>query len=1071
MNTKLSKKAAAWSLYQVLGLVMILSMVFAAPLVVMAWTVPEPPDQEPGGIVTIKVGDSYEGQYDKALPVEVTVTSGPVSSAYPDGYKPLCLGGQWGTDDIWTCEIQLDPDEAVSVGEYNYMVKQGDIVEYGTFTDAAPPKVNNFVQCDPPTPYDQSTYTCEGNWTGGQNDGIFYEGDAIPYRAHFSNLVVGDEYYFQIRWDTTKSGKHALDYLTSYNHTLLMVDPCLGYPCTGLPEYTYPIPPDTFMQSDPNWMGSQDPGDFAMWGAEITDVSDYETPLNYDGDTETSIMIYFTAEEEDAVLAWGGHISERADWGPNNSAVFIPGSPYHMRSGEFFDITNNRSRASGSTDLPLSATGTIYPAYVKIIKNAIPDSEQMFGFDGSFGQFSLKDNGTDPNFVSFSTVEFGTKTITETEPTGWDLTNINCVNLTILGTGTVTSVTPPSAVLNVQEADMWECTFTNEVLYGNIIVDKVTVPSGDSQQFTFTPSWGPTFQLADATAPYNSGPILAGTYSLVETVPAGWDLTNVTCLSNDGITTYLPTAINLSPMETVTCTFTNTKRGQIIVDKVTVPAGDTQLFTFNPSWSETDFQLADATPPHNSGYLVPGTYSVAETVPTGWDLTSAVCSDGSPITAIDLAAGETVTCTFTNTKRGQIIVDKVTVPAGDTQLFTFNPSWSETDFQLADATPPHNSGYLVPGTYSVAETVPTGWVLTSATCSDGSPVTAISLQAGETVTCTFTNSKLPKLTLVKTVVNTYGGTKVVADFPLFINTTPATSGMAYTLTPGSYTASETQQFGYTAPLGWQGDCATNGNVTLTYGDNKTCTITNKDIQPKLYVIKVVDNKGYGTKTPADFTMNVAGTNVSPTSFPGASVPGTLVTLNQGTYLVTETVDPMYNVSYSADCSSTIMVGQTKTCTVTNTFKIPGWTPGFWKNHGPGAPHGKDAWQYTAFMPGDLLDDVFELGMVAGLPVKGSSTGFIDKTLMEALGFRGGGGESGAAEILLRAAVASLLNASFAEEYDAIVPGLFFPMTVDEVIEAVNEALDSFDRYEMLTLAAELDMLNNGSWDFPWDLLP
>jgi len=618
---------------------------------------------------------------------------------------------------------------------------------------------------------------------------------------------------------------------------------------------------------------------------------------------------------------------------------------------------------------------------------------------------------------------------------------------------------------------MWECTFTNEVLYGNIIVDKVTVPSGDPQLFTFTPSWGSTFQLADATTPHDSGPILAGTYSVSETVPTGWDLTNVTCLSDDGVTRYLPTAINLSPMETVTCTFTNTKRGQIIVDKVTVPAGDSQLFTFTPSWGAT-FQLADATTPHNSGYLVPGTYSVAETVPTGWDLTSAVCSDGSPITSIDLAAGETVTCTFTNTKRGQIIVDKVTVPAGDTQMFTFTPSWGSppATFQLADETTPHNSGYLIPGTYSIAETVPTGWVLTSATCSDGSPVTAISLQAGETVTCTFTNSKLPKLTLVKTVINNYGGTKVVADFPLFINTTPATSGMAYTLTPGSYTASETQQFGYTASP-WGGDCAADGSVTLVYGDNKTCTITNSDIQPMLYVIKVVDNKGYGTLTPADFTMYVTGTNVSTTGFPGESAPGTLVTLNQGTYAVTEDEDPMYSAYYSADCSGTIMVGQTKTCTITNTLMIPGWTPGFWKNHAAGAPHGKDAWQYTAFMPGDLLDDVFELGMVAGLPVKGSSTGFIDKTLLEALGFRGGGGEAGAAEILLRAAVASLLNASFAEEYGAVVPGLFFPMTVDEVIEAVNEALASYDRYEMLTLAAELDMINNGSWEFPWHLLP
>jgi LPXTG-motif cell wall-anchored protein len=39
---------------------------------------------------------------------------------------------------------------------------------------------------------------------------------------------------------------------------------------------------------------------------------------------------------------------------------------------------------------------------------------------------------------------------------------------------------------------------------------------------------------------------------------------------------------------------------------------------------------------------------VDELVPAGWDLVSAICSDESPIDAIDLAAGETVTCTFIN---------------------------------------------------------------------------------------------------------------------------------------------------------------------------------------------------------------------------------------------------------------------------------------------------------------------------------------------------------------------------------------------------------------------------------------
>ena len=50
--------------------------------------------------------------------------------------------------------------------------------------------------------------------------------------------------------------------------------------------------------------------------------------------------------------------------------------------------------------------------------------------------------------------------------------------------------------------------------------------------------------------------------------------------------------------------------------------------------------------------LSPGIYDVNEDpVPAGWDLTSATCDDGSQIGSIDLGEGETVTCTFENSKR------------------------------------------------------------------------------------------------------------------------------------------------------------------------------------------------------------------------------------------------------------------------------------------------------------------------------------------------------------------------------------------------------------------------------------
>jgi hypothetical protein len=119
-----------------------------------------------------------------------------------------------------------------------------------------------------------------------------------------------------------------------------------------------------------------------------------------------------------------------------------------------------------------------------------------------------------------------------------------------------------------------------------------------------------------------------------------------------------------------TCVFNNTMRkGHIIVKKVTVPASDTTTsFGFTPSWG-TGFSLTNGAT-KDSGELVAGTYNVSETAMSGWDLTSAVCSDGSDPSAIDLAAGETVTCTFTNIQQGKLIVQKTTNPSGSTQQFS-----------------------------------------------------------------------------------------------------------------------------------------------------------------------------------------------------------------------------------------------------------------------------------------------------------------------------------------------------------------------------------------------------------------
>jgi hypothetical protein len=114
----------------------------------------------------------------------------------------------------------------------------------------------------------------------------------------------------------------------------------------------------------------------------------------------------------------------------------------------------------------------------------------------------------------------------------------------------------------------------------------------------------------------------------------------------------------------------------------------------------------------------------------------------------------------------------------------------------------------------------------------------------------------------------------------------------------------------------------------------------------------------------------------------------------------------------------------------------GCTPGYWKNH-------EDSWPATGYYTGQSLESVFDLP---------DALGYDNVTLHNALKFGGGPGVQGGARILLRAAVASLLNSAH--------PGVDFAMTTADVIADVNAALASGSRATMISLAGDLDDANN-----------
>ena len=344
--------------------------------------------------------------------------------------------------------------------------------------------------------------------------------------------------------------------------------------------------------------------------------------------------------------------------------------------------------------------------------------------------------------------------------------------------------------------------------------------------------------------------------------------------------------------------------------------------------------------------LSAGSYTVTESAPpAGWDFTSLTCVDedsGTTVSGqtanIDLDPGETVSCTYTNTKRGSIVVEKQTNPDGDPQLFTFSRSYG-ADFQLSDGQQ-NTSGSLAAGTYSVSESVPSGWDQTGASCSDGSSPSSIGLSAGETVTCTFTNTKRAHLVVVKHVVNDNGGTAVASAWSMHVKQGASdiggspfagaeSPGTSSEVTPGTYNVSESGgPAGYV--LSYSGDCDAQGNVAVGAGQTKTCVLTNDDSAPQLTVIKHVANDNGGTAVASAWTMQVKQGASTVESFAGAESPGTTKSLGAGSYKVVESGGPAgYVLSYSGDCDSsgnvTLGIGDSKTCVLTNDDQAPGLT--------------------------------------------------------------------------------------------------------------------------------------------------
>ena len=120
----------------------------------------------------------------------------------------------------------------------------------------------------------------------------------------------------------------------------------------------------------------------------------------------------------------------------------------------------------------------------------------------------------------------------------------------------------------------------------------------------------------------------------------------------------------------------------------------------------------------------------------------------------------------------------------------------------------------------------------------------------------------------------------------------------------------------------------------------------------------------------------------------------------------------------------------------------GLTPGFWKNH-------TEVW--PDFITIDDKNFCFSTDVHVSSVFGGISTPALwTVTVEDALAFKGGNNLAGAERILLRAAVAALLNAQT----------LNYPLYPTQVVSVVTTALESENRDTILALATILDNWNN-----------
>jgi hypothetical protein len=319
--------------------------------------------------------------------------------------------------------------------------------------------------------------------------------------------------------------------------------------------------------------------------------------------------------------------------------------------------------------------------------------------------------------------------------------------------------------------------------YGKVVIKKVNQGGDQTDRFRFTSSISGAGEFWVTSGGQYAKTVLdnTGRYgsAYVVTEPADttgkYELKSIDCAvspasyKTKGHTEEYPAErkakIWVGVGETATCTFTNARKtGKIAVKKQLLPATDAGRFDLEVDGQTVKALAGDGG--YGSAVVPTGTHTVGEAGANLDDYVRSVkcttaggyvVASGTGPVDVPVAKGDDITCVVKNVRKAKIVVEKHTAPAGDaTTEFGFGVSPGGAPFALKDGGSKATS-VEAEKTYAVTEADANakGYKLTAIQCTSGTGDVAtrtatVTPKPGETVTCSFTNTKLqPGIRVVK----------------------------------------------------------------------------------------------------------------------------------------------------------------------------------------------------------------------------------------------------------------------------------------------------------------------------------